>query len=74
MKTIIHKYLQKNEKTLLKKKKMLEYITDDLEISSDDADKNNSFEESSIPQNIRNYCFSDSASSLLKYKKFLKNI
>ena len=53
---------------------MLEYITDDLEISSDDADKNNSFEESSIPQNIRNYCFSDSASSLLKYKKFLKNI
>ena len=53
---------------------MLEYITDDLEISSDDADKNNSFEESSIPQNIRNYCFSGSASSLLKYKKFLKNI
>ena len=53
---------------------MLEYITDDLEISSDDADKNNSFEESSIPQNIRNYCFSGSASCLLKYKKFLKNI
>ena len=38
MKTIIHK----NVNTSRKKKKVNRYITDDLEISSDDSDEENS--------------------------------
>ena len=48
VKTIILKFLQKNVNILLKKK-TLEYITDDIEISSDsdreDCDEENSDEE-----------------------------
>ena len=36
---------------LLKKKKILDYITDNIEISSDDSDKEDSNEENSDEEN-----------------------
>ena len=39
MKTIIRKYFQKNYKYIEKEKKLIRYVTDDLEISFDDSDE-----------------------------------
>ena len=50
VKTIILKFLQKNVNILLKKK-TLEYITDDIEISSD-SDREDSDEENSDEENF----------------------
>ena len=58
METIIPKCFLKNVNTLLKKKKMPKYITEDIEIFYDKSDKGNSDKKNSHEKNSdeENHC------------------